>query len=343
MASTAAAVLSSAIVLDSVDADTINNDVSAQTAVKTSIVASIPAVSSEDQVINVHAETYGGNRRLTLTQTTISFDLVLVPTAGQDASQLQADLVSQLTTAVSDDTLNTAMVANAPVGSALASATVNPAASNTQIKTITTIATQAPTTASPTTGAPTISNDTPTTAPSISSQPRSERRVSSQPSSQPSATPTMALSTTSQPTPAGFCVNNATYQDRYGQGCAAWAGYCALATQYGVDEANLISNCPVSCDPACSNSLSAPTLSPTASTPTLEPTFGEGSFETSFEIQLEGASLKTFTRSARANFKAVVCKALTTTFECIVLVHQNTDSNCICLYTTDRYPSHLLG
>jgi len=163
IAPTAAVVVSSSVVLNNVDPDTFNNDTAAQSSLKISLTSSIESVTSEDQVINMKAENGSSTRRAG--GTSVTFDLVIPPTAGEDSGQLQANLVSQLTSAVSSGDLTAAIVANAPANSSLSAASVNEAASTTQIETTTVVTTQSPTTAAPTTQSPTT--EAPSTAPTI--------------------------------------------------------------------------------------------------------------------------------------------------------------------------------
>ena len=158
-APTAAAVVSSAVVLAGLDVEAFNSDAAAQSAVAASLVASIPSLSSTDQVSNLVAQLYLSRRS---SQTTVSFDLTLAPASGQSSSQMRADLVSELTAAVSNDALGNALAANTPANSALSSASVSKDASNSQIAAATVVVTQSPTTSAPTRSTP--STATPTTA-----------------------------------------------------------------------------------------------------------------------------------------------------------------------------------
>ena len=141
-APTVAAIVSSAVVVNSFDPLAFNSDTAAQSAMAISLVSAVERVTSVDQVTNLFAELYLARR--TTQSAKVSFDLILQPTAGQDASQLQTDLVSQLTGAVSSGPLATTIAANTQASSALSSATINEVSSTSIIQTATIVVTQAP-------------------------------------------------------------------------------------------------------------------------------------------------------------------------------------------------------
>merc|ERR1712166_727185 len=180
MAPTNPAVVTSAVVFEGLDPVAFNNDTAAQELLKTNLVSSLASITSTQQVSNVKANTYAARR--SGSSTSVSFDLEIAPIAGEDSGHLKANLVSELTSAVTSDTLSTAIASNAPANSVWHSATVNEASSATVVSDplFTYITTQAPTTAAP--------SNAPTSAPS--------RAPSQAPSVSPSNTPSLAPSGT---------------------------------------------------------------------------------------------------------------------------------------------------
>ena len=181
--------MSTAVVVDSMDPDEFNNDQAAQSATRASIVSSVPSINSDEQVTNLRASNYVGRR--TGLQAQVSFDLVVSPTAGQDATELRSGLVTELTAAVQSNTLTDALIANAPSNSSLANVTVDGAASSALIEVVTIVTTEAPTTSTP-------STSTPSTSAPTTSAPTSNVQTSTPP---PTVPPSVVL-TAGQPTSA---------------------------------------------------------------------------------------------------------------------------------------------
>jgi hypothetical protein len=138
------------MVFDGVTVDAVNNDEHSEATMAASLVDTCSSIATQDQVSNVVAGTYSGRRLLQVDTIVVSFDITLAPDGSGDASTLVDSLSTELTDAATSGSFGDALISNAPIGSALKSATVNVGASVSAIETGTVVFTQSPTTATPT-------------------------------------------------------------------------------------------------------------------------------------------------------------------------------------------------